>query len=81
MNDATLQKCIDQRTAVADEVLKQPWHFHVCDSCLAIVEREQPVCPHCHAYRFHADLLDVVFAARMILCTPYPRTEAVIPRF
>lgn len=81
MTDAILNKCIALRTKLADEILAQPWNFKVCGACLSVVDRTRGICPHCNAYRFSEDLLDVVFAARIVLNTPYPRTEATIPRF
>jgi hypothetical protein len=79
-NEAFQQSC-DNRKAVADEVLREPFRFHVCETCLSITERTRGLCPNCHAYRFNFNIENVIFAARIVFNTPYPLTEGTIPRF
>ena len=51
------------RKEIAGTVLNDPESYKVCAVCGAIVDKTQPSCPDCYAYRFDPDPAHVANAA------------------
>lgn len=80
MTKEETQLHLDRRRAKSVEIFRNPENFKVCEQCNSIAVKKAGICPHCHAYRWLEDKLDVQATAMVTGKFPFPTTSPIVPR-
>jgi len=57
---------IDQRLAIAVQIILSPSKYKVCEGCGSIVSTRTKICPNCHAYRYNDNKEYVIEQAEIL---------------